>query len=401
MKSDTFKYSLLFGIIYFVQGTGTPSSGIAGQPILYLLKEVMRLSASQSAYFLALMGMAWNIKPVYGILSDFFPLLGYRRKSYLVLVNVLALSSWITLSSMNSYNYYSILVILMTCSMGFAFSDVLCDALMVEKGQPLNMTGRFQAIQWAFISLASVISGIGGGYVAEHLSYQSIFLTASFFPLLTVIGTFIVVGEEKKEVDRGKIWANLSIIKEILRWKTFWVVISFIFLWNFSPSFGTPLLYYMRDELGFSKIFIGTLEAIGSGAGIIGSLIFWKYCRKLSIKKLLNISVAIGTISISSYLGLVGIKSAILLYFLVGAIFMIAHLTVLDLAARSCPKGIEGTVFALLMSVFNIGSMGSRFLGGWLYDVVGLNPLIMISALFTAGCWLIIPLLKESSMCQR
>lgn len=401
MKSDTFKYSLLFGIIYFVQGTGTPSSGIAGQPILYLLKEVMRLSASQSAYFLALMGMAWNIKPVYGILSDFFPLLGYRRKSYLVLVNVLALSSWITLSSMNSYNYYSILVILMTCSMGFAFSDVLCDALMVEKGQPLNMTGRFQAIQWAFISLASVISGIGGGYVAEHLSYQSIFLTASFFPLLTIITTFIVVGEEKKEVDRGKIWTNLAVIKEILSWKTFWVVISFIFLWNFSPSFGAPLLYYMRDELGFSKIFIGTLEAIGSGAGIIGSLIFWKYCRKLSIKKLLNISVAIGTISISSYLGLVGIKSAILLYFLVGAIFMIAHLTVLDLAARSCPKGIEGTVFALLMSVFNIGSMGSRFLGGWLYDVVGLNPLIMISALFTAGCWLIIPLLKESSMYQK
>ena len=73
---------------------------------------------------------------------------------------------------------------------------------------------------------------------------------------------------------------------------------------------------------------------------------------------------------------------------------MIAQLIILDLAAKSCPKWVEGTVFAALMSTSNLAVIGSRFLGGWLYDMIGLRPLIIVSALFTAGCFLLIPILK-------
>jgi len=46
--------------------------------------------------------------------------------------------------------------------------DVIVDALMVEKGQPLGLTGRFQSIQWAAANAALLLTGVLGGYVAEE-----------------------------------------------------------------------------------------------------------------------------------------------------------------------------------------------------------------------------------------
>ena len=42
----TAKLTFLFATVYFVQGIGSPSSGIAAQPVLYLLKEQMGLTAA-------------------------------------------------------------------------------------------------------------------------------------------------------------------------------------------------------------------------------------------------------------------------------------------------------------------------------------------------------------------
>jgi predicted MFS family arabinose efflux permease len=46
------------------------------------------------------------------------------------------------------------------------------------------------------------------------------------------------------------------------------------------------------------------------------------------------------------------------------------------------------------MSVYNGGAQLSQIIGGWLYDQVGYSNLILISAAFTALCWLLVPLLK-------
>jgi hypothetical protein len=52
--------------------------------------------------------------------------------------------------------------------MAIALGDVIVDALMVEKGQPLGLTGRFQSIQWAAANAALLLTGIRGGYVAKE-----------------------------------------------------------------------------------------------------------------------------------------------------------------------------------------------------------------------------------------
>ena len=57
----------------------------------------MRLSAAETATFLALIGFAWNVKPLYGLTSDLVPLLGYRRRSYLLVTTAMAALGWLAL----------------------------------------------------------------------------------------------------------------------------------------------------------------------------------------------------------------------------------------------------------------------------------------------------------------
>src|SRR3981081_3618509 len=76
---------VLFAIVYFSQGMWY----LPIQTITIVLKD-RGLSAGQVADFFAITIIPWLIKPVYGLLSDFLPLFGYRRKSYLLLTSATA-----------------------------------------------------------------------------------------------------------------------------------------------------------------------------------------------------------------------------------------------------------------------------------------------------------------------
>jgi MFS family permease len=151
-----------------------------------LLKETLILSAAQTATFFAITVIPWLIKPIYGLISDFVPLFGQRRKSYFVLTSGIATAMGIVLSTMGSYSYWGVAIFFTLMGFGLAFTDVLTDALTVENGKRLCLTGPFQAIQWALISLASILTGVGGGWLAQHKYLSLTFLIASVFPAITL-----------------------------------------------------------------------------------------------------------------------------------------------------------------------------------------------------------------------
>lgn len=387
------KYAVLFAAIYFAQGmSGNP--GIFNISLQFLLKDKLLLTAAQMAYFFAIMKFAWNIKPAYGIISDFVPIFGYRRKSYLMLTSALAFLGIVAVALLPELSYNGLLIPLIFCSLGLAFSDVLCDALMVIIGKVLNLTDKFQSIQWISINIASVIIGLGGGLLAAYFNYRTVFLIGAIFPVAVFFLSIFVVKEEKKKFDLAGLKIVFGATKTALKEKNLWIIAGFLFFWNFSPSFGSPLFYYQTNELKFNEVFIGFLDSISAIGNIIGALIFWGFCRKISLKKLLNLTIGFGVIGTLAYLGLAGPKSAIALNFIFGITGMIALLAVLDLAAKNCPAKVEGTVFALLMSALNLGGTGSSFIGGKLSEIVSLQTLIIVSAAFTALNWLIIPFLK-------
>jgi predicted MFS family arabinose efflux permease len=396
------RLAFLFGVVYFAQGMWY----LTEQPITIVLKDRW-LTAGQVADFALIASVPWLIKPVYGLLSDFVPLFARRRQSYFLLTSTLATATglllawgdWIAHGQIWSVDVFGVTftlvegVFLFTAmALGIAFNDVLTDAMMVERGRPLGLTGAFQSVQWACIFLASMLVGELGGRLAETRSLSTAFLIAAGFPLISLVMGIVFVREPRARAPAGAFAETRRAIVATLRAREIWVVAGFIFFFWFSPSFGPAFLYYQTDTLGFSQQFIGRLAALGYAAGAVGAVLYAPLSRRLPLKRIINFSIALSVASLLLYLLYRDAVSAIVITMVFGPVGMIVNLAFLDLAARACPRRVEATFFAALMAVYNLGVKGSENVGARLYDVIGYTPLVCLAAAMTALTWLLVPL---------
>ncbi|HVO96232.1 MAG TPA: MFS transporter [Terriglobales bacterium] len=384
------RLAMVFAIVYFAQGMWY----LPNLSITFFLKDTLGLNAAQTATFFSITVIPWLIKPVYGLISDFVPLFGQRRKSYLILSSGLAAAMGFAVTVMGAYTYWGVAVFFTLMGLGLAFTDVLTDALMVENGQRLGLTGPFQAVQWAAISLASILVGVGGGWLAQQKLLSVTFLIATVFPVITLAMTMFLIQEPRIAMADRHFRETWLAIRGAIRSRTLWVVAGFIFFYNFSPSFGPALVYYATDKLHFSKFFLGTLDSLAYASGIGGTAVYFVFSKSFALKHLIYFAIVAGVIATLAYLGYRSEHSALVLSAAFGSVSMVIQLTFLDLAARACPKQAEATFFALLMSVYNGAVQVSQITGGWLYDQVGFTRLIFISAGFTALCGFLVPLLR-------
>jgi MFS family permease len=390
------RLALLFSIVYFAQGMWY----LPNQTITIVLKDA-GLSAGLAANFFAVTTVPWLIKPVYGMISDFLPLFGRRRISYLVLASGVATVAGATVGFTSTREYWPLLVLFTAMGVGLAFTDVLADALMVENGRRLNLTGAFQSVQWASIYTSSVLVGIGGGWLAHHRHLAGAFLLAACFPLLTLAAGLVVVREPRARADRAALLERVRAVREALRAREVWLVAGFIFFFMFSPSFGPGFLYYQTDRLGFSQQFIGTLGALQALGSVLGAVTYAPLSRRWPLRRRINVAIGLSAVSVLVYLLYRGAGSAVVIDFAYGWVYMVTTLAFLELAAKVCPPHIEGTFFALLMSIYNAGMQGSQWAGGHLYDAIGFERLVLISTVTTALVWLIVPLVPIDAIEAR
>ena len=401
-KQKIFRLSAVFALIYFFS-----PNGIASLPSLslsFLLKDVLKMTAEQAAYFGAVTIVGWAIKPLWGVISDAFPLFGLRRKSYLFVTTIGAAAVWTALGFLNNYSVGALLILFSLSSVCYSFMDVLCDALMVETGRPYNLTGRFQSVQWTAVYVASIITGLAGGYAAAHFEPQSVFIVNAAFPLIILCAVLLFLREARHQGGREEVRTRLAIVKKKFLEKQTWLLSFFIFFIAFSPSFGAPFFYYSVDTLQFTPLFLGVVGSIAAAASAIGAFFFGKFSVRFSTRRILKTSLIFFTAAtlfdLVYFLPYVRehLQFARYLYGMTGAVNgvmgAIVFLTILNSAALAAPRGAEGTTFATLTAFWNVGLIGAGAIGGYLFGLIGLPPLVIVSALFTALALAFLPHLK-------
>ena len=384
---DARRLAILFAVVYFAQGMWY----LPIQTITIVLKD-RGYSAGQVATFFLITTVPWMIKPAYGLLSDFLPLFGRRRKSYFLLTSALSAVAGAVLAFMTEYPYGWLAAFFTLMGLGLAFTDVLTDALMVENGKPRGLTGAFQAVQWAAISIASILVGILGGHFAETRDLRRTFAVAMCFPLLSFAMAAWFVDDPPVRRAREVMHETWRSIRVALRHRDLWIVAGFIFFWTFSPSFGPALIYYQTDTLKFSQQLIGLLSSLTAAAAIVGAFAYAPLSRRVSLKSLIVASIGAATLATLAFLFYRDVRSAIVIEMMFGVVGMMTQLAFLDLAAKACPRRVEATFFALLMSIYNFGVQQSQIIGGYLYDWFGYTPLVFVSAGVTALAWFLVPL---------
>jgi MFS family permease len=387
-----------FALVYIVEGLGQVV-GLVYQPLTYYLKAVHGWTPVQVTAFITLFNLPWVIKPLYGLISDFLPLFGYRRKSYLLLANAAAIGGYMWATQIEAPGV--LVFALMITAYAMAISSTLCGAVLVENGQRLHESGRFVNQQWLWFNIAAMAAAIIGGQLVQHLSPTSALHAAAAIvgvaPLAVIFGTLFLINEEKVAIDLAGMRATARGLVAAFKRRELWLIALFIFLYYFSPGFATPLYYHMTDNLKFSQGYIGILGSIASAGWVLGALLYRRMFGGLTLRSLLNISIAFGVVTTAAYLLLSSETSAAILNFCSGFSAMLATVATLTLAADYAPQRAEGFTFAVLMSIINLATALADNVGSFLYTHLfhsSLTPLVIVSAAFTAFAFVLVPLLR-------
>jgi len=185
---------------------------------------------------MALLAVPWTIKPIFGLLSDFVPLFGSRRRNYLLLANALAALSLLVLAfvPLAPGSRWMLFALLLPTTMGIALGDVIVDALMVEKGQPLGLTGRFQSIQWAAANAALLLTGVLGGYVAgQHLQSLAFGGCAVLWLVALAVTRVYARDDHGTHLDATSLRETGAALVSVLRDPLFLAVCALLTLWSF------------------------------------------------------------------------------------------------------------------------------------------------------------------------
>ncbi|HVC97351.1 MAG TPA: MFS transporter [Pirellulales bacterium] len=396
MRQGVVGLFVLFGALYFIQGVNETGTGLVYQPVNSLLKD-WRHSADEITTFMALLSVPWCLKPLFGLLSDFVPLAGMRRKSYLLATGVITSICFLGLARLPLAHdsRWLLLAVLMLPTLAVTFGDVVLDALIIEAGQLFGLTARLQSVRWGASSLAAILTGSVAGLLTEHDMHHVAFLACGLLAAAALVVSATFVREPPPTVIHEDFKTVKQTLREALHSRTFLMVGGFLFVWHLNPC-TSPLIYLrMTVTLDFSEQFYGFSNTLLSCGSAAACAVYSFYCHRLSMRAMVPGAIACGIISTLSYFLMTNEASAAAISVLVGFTYMTANLIQCDLAARVCPVHAAGTVFAIFMALCNVGTDISMWLGGHLYELVkghrgpdtAFQATMLVGAALTLGSW--------------
>jgi MFS family permease len=390
------KIITLVGLGYLFLILCDPKDGIAKISIQFILKDQLHLNPGQLSAFFALIFMPWYFKPLAGLLTDNFSFLGTRRKGYLVTATTLCGAVWLGLAFIPK-TYETMVFMLMTINIGLVTAQTTLGGMLVQYGNEFKATGRMSSIRNGAENLGVLVAGLIGGWIAAHFLGPGLAVVGVLLWVLMFLFVKLLKEPKAEKGDVSAVKSTIAQIKSLFTSKSMWVATIFWMLVRFSPGFQTPLFFHQSETLKLSPEFIGFLAFINAGTGLVGSFLYIYLCKKYPLRTLLYGGVILSVLSAFCYLGYNSQSGAMWVESAAGMGTGMAFLAILDLLARSTPKGSEALGYSLIFSFGNMSLLGSDVLGSNLYEKFHHNftPMVWINSGTSALVLLAIPFLPK------
>ncbi|KAK9843802.1 hypothetical protein WJX81_006900 [Elliptochloris bilobata] len=406
-------------MVYFVQGI----LGLSRLGVTYLYKDEFHLDPASVALLTSISAVPWVVKPLYGFLSDTVPILGYRRRSYLVICGVLGALSWAAMAAVVRSPVGAVAATVVG-SLGTACSDVVVDSIVVERcrGHPQATAGSLQSLCWAAAALGGVASAYFSGSLVEAWGPRGVFGLTAVFPLIVSAAAALIDEQPvaapklKASADTrsaaavlaGRLVAQLEALWGAINQRSILLPAAFVFLWQATPTAETAMFYFQTNALGFSPEFLGRVRLAGALASLAGVGVYNAALKEVPLRRMFLWTSILGAgLGLTQILLITGTNRALGLsneLFVLGdsvvltVLGQVAFMPVLVLAARLCPEGVEATLFATLMSILNGGAFTGSALGSALTAALGVTAddfrlLWVLVAVCTLSSLLPLPLL--------
>jgi folate/biopterin transporter len=375
-------------LLYFTHGF----SGISKIAMSFYYKDILNLSPLEISIITSITAIPLIIKPIYGFISDSYPFFGYNRKSYLIFSSLLGSISWIIMANFVSLTNINIIysVFLITLSfISLSFTDVLIDAIAVSKIRENQNINSIQTIFWISSSLGSIISSYLSGYLLQNYNIAFVFYLSAVIPLITATITifikepliFKLENSHYNTIQLLKIKIK-KILKILLQKKILYPLI-FLMLMNAMPKIGTTMFFFEVNKLGFQPEFFGKLALFSSVSSLFGILLYNLKFKSIQLRTILKWACIFGVIlgiftlilvtRVNKLIGIPDTLFVILDDIVLSIFYKITLLPILVIATKVCPPGIEGMLFATIISANNLSNIIGKLLGGLLTKQMGIT----------------------------
>ncbi|KAK8505433.1 hypothetical protein V6N13_045871 [Hibiscus sabdariffa] len=385
-------WSFVFGVVsvYGIsQGLGGALARVGTE---YYMKDVQKVQPSESQVYSGIISIPWIVKPIWGLLTDVVSIRGYRRRPYFILSGLLGLVSMLLISLHSKLHLVFALFALTAGSAGVAIADVTVDACVAQNSiSHPSLAADMQSLCTLMSAIGALVGFSISGVFVHLIGPKGVFGLLTI-PSALVFSVGIVLSEphvpnfaykevSQKFIDAGKaMWTTLK-CPEVWR-PCLYMYLSFALSLNINEG----LFYWYTDSKdgpSFSQESIGYIFSIGAVGAILGAILYQNKLKDEPFRDLL--------FWIQLFYGLEGMLDLMLvlrinmkfgipdyLFVMIGEaatqlIWRLKWMPLLVLTAKLCPSGIEGTFFALLMSIDNIGLLSSSWGGGLLLHLLNVT----------------------------
>ncbi|MBA0622524.1 hypothetical protein Godav_008057 [Gossypium davidsonii] len=193
MLSSQLNPTFIIGIV-IVYGLNLGFSGSFFKVVTdYYWKDVQKVQPSVVQLYIGLYYIPWIMKPVWGLLTDVFPIRGYRRRPYFVLAGVLGGVSALMVALIGNLPAALALSCFIGIAAGMAIADVTIDACIATNSIEVRSLAPDMQSLCGFCSSAGALIGYStSGFFVHHLGAQGALILMAIPPVFITVLGFVI-----------------------------------------------------------------------------------------------------------------------------------------------------------------------------------------------------------------
>jgi predicted MFS family arabinose efflux permease len=364
-------------------------------PTSYMLKNRLHATAPQVSLFRLLTGIPMYVAFLFGLMRDSWSPFGRRDRGFFLLFSPLTAGVFVWMG-MSSLSYDVLLIGMILAMTSFRFILAAYQGLIALVGQEELMSGRLSTLGSIFYQVALIMAAFASGVISENLSpRQTFFLMAALASSIGVFGLWRARSVLGHTYDRplARRTDLKGDVRRLLKHRAIYPAVLISFLWWFNPGLYTPVQFFLTNQLHTSDAAYSNFLGIFAISFIPTYLLYGFLCTKIPPNRLLWWGTII---AIPQMVPLAFVHSgdlALLLAVPMGLMGGLANAAYFDLAMRSCPAGLQGTLMMLVSAGIMLAARGSDLLGAKLYASSPTHGFLYCVVATTAVYVLILPVI--------
>ena len=168
----------------------------------YFIFDGMQLDASTAARLVGFSRIPWQLKSLFGVLSDALPIGGRHRGPYMLLAGLLGIVGSCSMAATpeSKFSLFTAGLMLLFCNVNFAMPDVMIDATVAERAKVApERAADLQALCWGSLGAFGIPIALVSGSLLESGGARLLFALAIFTSSATALPPLLGwLGEKPK-----------------------------------------------------------------------------------------------------------------------------------------------------------------------------------------------------------